>query len=744
VHHVFISYSRRDSNWVLRLTERLQAKGRSVWLDQQDIPISLPWFREIGDGIAAADLFLICDSPNSRRSANCGAETEIAFDLGKRALEVEVGSDPAVAADRVTQALAAVTPTDRVRTELAVEARDWDNGGREARALLSARARSRMLRSISAIPPLDATERDFIAASRRRSRRLAVISAVFVLTLVIGFAVAALLNAVYHHADDLNALQAAGYARARSELDQVGIDPYRSLSEASGLGGEESGVNAEVIEAAFETAVPDDAFRVPKNATGFVPEVVGRRVAVATADGERWARPAAAHGVRAARRIGGTTATPTGPLSSDGLRLSPYSDVVDVSRRGHLWRRISLTIRPRVLRLSPDGRDLAAGTGDLVEVADLETGAIRSILSGAVGPIRDIAWSPSGARIWALGDGVVASWPTGEGTTLLDEPSERFEALLPGSNRSTTWVASADGRLREVDLEDGRVISTLHVDDGIRSGAGELGGKVAALSGERGLWMVPLDGAPPRLIRLPGCDPGRGAFANPQTLFLPCLGGDLLEISVPRGAIVRRIKVDRSGAYAVRSLPGSRVVLASDQFADLYAVGESGEVSELFRSECGGSIGRIAASPTVVVPVGAGTGLSGCSWRGLLTGDDPMNPSDWTFDAVDDDQSSTLAETGAVSRHGGVFAYGFSDGTIVLHPTKEILPIKVISNVDGEIRDMSVTPANELLVATGSGMLQRIPLCESCLSNREFARVATAEGKLGLLLGTAKRAPQPR
>ena len=740
MHHIFISYSRADSNWVFGLSERLQAKKLTVWLDQKDIPISLPWLQEIEDAITAADLFLICDSPSSRQSASCGAEVEIAFDRGKRSLEIEVGSDLSAAADRIGETLAAVTAADRARTELAVEARDWDRGGREKRSLLSAKARRGMLRTVASSPPLDRVERDFLAASRRRSWRLAGISGLFVLTLVIGLIVSPLLNAVYKRTESENAMQAAAYTEARGELSEVGSDPYRGLSEAAALGGNESAIDAAVIDAAFEIKVPDDSFRVPAGAIRFAPAVIGRQVGVRTASGVRWARRAAAHGVHTAHR-----ARPTVEPHSNsvlGIRLSHESDMVEVFRAGHLWRRIPLTIRPRVLRLSPDGRNLAAATGDVVEIADVEAGVVRTTLGGAVGPIRDVAWSASGERLWALGNRLVVSWRAGEGTAVLDEPGERFEAVLPGSSKSTAWVVSANGRLKQVDLMDGHTVTTMRVRDEIYSAAGDQTGGMAALSGERGLWLVPLDGAPPRLMRLPKCELGRGTFAGPETLYLPCLGGDLLKISVSDATVVKRIAIDRSGAYAARVMPGSGIVLASDEFADLYAVDGSDQVSKLFSSECGGSINRIAASASVAVPVGSGTGMSACLRRGILTGGDPASESDWAFDSVDDEVQSTLAEAAAVSRGGAVFAYGYSDGTIILHPTAEILPVKVISSTDGEIRDMLVTAGNELLVATASGILQRIPLCETCLSNHSLAREARADLKQGLVLGTAK--PEPK
>ena len=55
---VFISYSRRDIEFVRHLFDQLQAHDRQPWADWQDIPPTADWLAEIYRGIEAANTFL--------------------------------------------------------------------------------------------------------------------------------------------------------------------------------------------------------------------------------------------------------------------------------------------------------------------------------------------------------------------------------------------------------------------------------------------------------------------------------------------------------------------------------------------------------------------------------------------------------------------------------------------------------------------------------------------------------------
>jgi WD40 repeat protein len=82
---IFISYSRRDKAFVGRLTAALTAAGRDFWLDEQDIPATADWLREIADNIAQADAVVFVLSPDSvAPTSTCRQEIELALRDQKR------------------------------------------------------------------------------------------------------------------------------------------------------------------------------------------------------------------------------------------------------------------------------------------------------------------------------------------------------------------------------------------------------------------------------------------------------------------------------------------------------------------------------------------------------------------------------------------------------------------------------------------------------------------------------------
>lgn len=739
MHHVFVSYSRSDTEWVTDLVTRLEASGHTVWLDQRDIPLTLPWLDDIHDAVAAADLFLVCDSQASRESANCGAESDLAGSWRKQRLVVAVDSDPALAAAKTSQAISGLDPEQRLHTELAVLARDWDKGGRKRNALASRRTRRRLAAGGVNRPP-NQTERDFLRASRRRSRRRTLVSVLVGLTIVGGILISGIANQTLKMSNHNNDFQAEAFARSVNALAGMSDDPYEGLQMAGELGGNESATEASVLEEAFAPGVPDDAFSVPTGARRFAEPEVGSEVVVVGPRHSLWQRLANARGKRSSHRVS-AAAPASAPAVATGLRLrrEPRTGIVEVWRDGAIWRRIAFSQPPLVLKLSPNGRELAAAGSSFVEIADLGLGSVRTTLRGALGPIRDLAWSRDGSRLWALGKGLVTSWKARDGSVLLDIEKGQFEALLPAAARSSAWVVARNGLLRKIDVDSGKVIGRLQVPDEILSGGAAADGSVAALSGEKGLWIVPLEGGSPSLMHLPGCNLGRATFMDPLTLFLPCVDGKLLQVSVPERKVERRIFIAPPGVFAVRAMPKHGMLLASDTAADLFAVRTSDGVQPISSSDCGGSIIRIAVSrdERVIAPVGSGTGLSGCTGVGVLRGEDPAESSNWEFTTVLDNADSPLAEASAISTDGALFAYGYSDGTVIIHPTTNILPTQKITTVDGEIRDMLTTPGDQLLVATRSGIVQRIPLCESCLSNKSMARLARTRIERGLAIGTA-------
>jgi hypothetical protein len=85
---LFISYSRADGEFVLRLAGDLRAAGVDLWLDQEDIPPGARWDRAVEEAMKAAPSLLVVLSPVSAASQNVLDEVSYALDTGKRIIPI--------------------------------------------------------------------------------------------------------------------------------------------------------------------------------------------------------------------------------------------------------------------------------------------------------------------------------------------------------------------------------------------------------------------------------------------------------------------------------------------------------------------------------------------------------------------------------------------------------------------------------------------------------------------------------
>ena len=86
----FISYSRVNSDFAVRLAKDLRLAGYDIWLDQLDIPTGARWDDEIERALDACHTFLIVLSPQSIMSQNVKDEVGYAIDSSKHVLPVIV------------------------------------------------------------------------------------------------------------------------------------------------------------------------------------------------------------------------------------------------------------------------------------------------------------------------------------------------------------------------------------------------------------------------------------------------------------------------------------------------------------------------------------------------------------------------------------------------------------------------------------------------------------------------------
>ena len=156
---LFVSYSRKDTEFAQRLTESFAAQNMEAWVDWQDIPPSVDWMKEIQTGIEQADIFLFIVSPDSIRSDVCAQEVDHAVLNGKRmipvvAREVDVKEIPPTIThlnwiffsrpqdkyEESFEKLLTATRTDydwvQTHAQLQVKALEWERNHREDSFLL--------------------------------------------------------------------------------------------------------------------------------------------------------------------------------------------------------------------------------------------------------------------------------------------------------------------------------------------------------------------------------------------------------------------------------------------------------------------------------------------------------------------------------------------------------------------------------------------------------------------------------
>lgn len=85
---IFISYSRRDQEFVMRLAGNLDKQVAGVWFDQSTIQVGQKWHDEIMDGIRECKAFILVLSPDAAESRYVREEVNKALELGKPVIPI--------------------------------------------------------------------------------------------------------------------------------------------------------------------------------------------------------------------------------------------------------------------------------------------------------------------------------------------------------------------------------------------------------------------------------------------------------------------------------------------------------------------------------------------------------------------------------------------------------------------------------------------------------------------------------
>jgi WD40 repeat protein len=491
----FVSYSRRDQDFVIGLKEALEQRGRNVWIDADDIPAGAPWRRELGTGIEAAGAFVFVISPDSIASPECAEELDRALALGKRLVPVlyrpaaDVPQELAAiqyidaeagGSEQVVEELDQAITTDqewvREHTEWLARALRWEGGGRD---------RSRLLRGSE----LDAAERwltraaggkrprptalqaEYIAAGRRgERRRVRTMAAAAAVALAVSVALAVLALIARNDAIDLGNRARSGEVAARAS-EQLEVDPERSLLlalEARAIG------SSPLADDALRRALPLSHVRAVMQAQGRpVSDLAlsrdGDRLVTAARDGVARVFDPREGGRPIGALHGHSKPISTVELAPDGRRVITASN--DGSAR--VWDldegRPLLTLRHdgrpiRSAAFSQDGeRILTTGDDGSARVWDADSGRRLARLAGRGQAVQVASFSPDGRTVLTGGeDGTARLWnlPSGRGAVLTRYDSPVFRASFSRNGRRALTI-DARGTARIWNTESRRLLREL-------------------------------------------------------------------------------------------------------------------------------------------------------------------------------------------------------------------------------------------------------------------------------------------
>ncbi|HEY5024432.1 MAG TPA: toll/interleukin-1 receptor domain-containing protein [Acidimicrobiales bacterium] len=481
---VFLSYSRRDSEFVHRLSTALDIRGKDVWLDTGSIADGEVFPQAIRNAIETSDAFLFVITPEAVTSAYCEQEVSYAGELGKRIVPVlrhpvpdsEIPTEIRernwipftedtefdAAADRVVQALDTDLEHRKEHTRWLVKSIEWDTEGRD-RSFLLRGSELKAAENWLARTPLDADptpttlQSEYALASRRaaarRGRTLLGVSAA-VTVVAIGLGIIALVSRNQAVSTGTTARAQALAAESQNELT---ADPEVSVLLAR--------------QAVQERPIPQ--------------AVAALRQAM-DASPVRVALPTQSVGPCAPNSGPSVAYSPTGRRVAE-VACNNEVVVVDAASGRTVYRR-PVKGPSAAVAYDPTGRVLAVGTTTGVDLLDPSTGAVRSRLVTPAGPkalapggpnggpngagppglkVQDLgapnalAFNPTGTQLAATTFLGTTVWDTATGkvlVTLVEPSSDQTLAFTPDGR---TLVVGTRGPAEVVDVASGRVVKRL-------------------------------------------------------------------------------------------------------------------------------------------------------------------------------------------------------------------------------------------------------------------------------------------
>jgi WD40 repeat protein len=544
VADVFISYARRDEEFVERLREALAENGKDVWVDREDIGPAVEWRREIELGIEGADIFAFVITPDALRSEPCRREREYAVEKNKRIVpllrrEPDGLAVPDELASRnyiffrtddefapgfasLLAAIDGLPEWARAHTRLLERAEEWEHGDRDASLLLRGselRDAERWLSEQGAHkePQPTPLQAEYIVASRNaatRRQRITIAAVLGALAIAVGLAIIALLqrSEALRQAEVAQSRELASAAIAQLEADpELSVLLAERAASITPTSEAERALRRALALSHVEVALRGHAAWIAHAA--FSPD--GERVVTASRDG-RGGLWQASTGENIAWLEGHRGRVTWATFSDDGELIATASR--DGTAR--IWDGSTGQQRARLdghtddvtrVAFSPNGRRLlTAGKDATARIWDVATAEQLVALRGHERWVTRAEFTADGETIvTASDDGTVRLWDAGSGapagvvrpgggliSTLAVSPtgSRIFTDAYGGTNTAVLADSRAGRELRRLRSEGGVATAATFSEDGALLGTGHIDGTVRVWNADSGVRLAVLAG----------------------------------------------------------------------------------------------------------------------------------------------------------------------------------------------------------------------------------------------------------
>lgn len=666
----FISYAREDGPFARELVERLTSLDWNVWIDEKDIPPSVPWMTEIKHAIDESMMVVALESSHWNTSDACQIEVKLAEQGRVPIHHITPGQDPLEQiVEQVTHAYQGLPEWRPIALQAAASASIWETAGRKKSLLVRGRPLTAMRKSLSQNPEdFSPSATAFIRFCRQRAIRRWVAGIAFGLVApILGLGILTSLQLT----EKVNEKVAKNIADATFAAEQR---TYADWNVYSG------------IERTTQDAV--------NTYIGYVQlfSFLSDQTPI------QWDSAAVLE------------QGPKSAKSPDGIKTATVhgAGIIVTTAKGET-RKLLTSAAATSLAWSPDSRWLAVTTAKGADIVSVENTQVIP-LRGGVGTTNNVRWVGS-QRVAVAGTAGTGTWQVFDGVPVASLDGVRYGTTVGND----LYTVNAEGTISKTNTESGssEVLAWERPPNATPTSMDSQGTQVAIAFDADIPFLHVFDASSgsSRDISMPECSPiGLSLSPDGNSAYLTCLSTAVNQSRVDLNTgTVSSMPVQHQAVYGVRALQDR--VLWGGIYGGVFESSLDLTPKGLLTSNagCNAPIRKFVgqADGATFFQIGDATGSFGCASR-IKIGDE-VKVNRLVLDPTD----GHAVPDAATSPDGSLIAYGLSDGRIRVLTASNFYPVYFAQVLSSQVRAVFFSPDGSTLFVAGlDGAIVALPIAD--------------------------------